>query len=266
MSGKKIIACIIVRMKSIRLPKKAFAELGGITMTEQLIRRLQKSKTITDIVICTSNNKEDEVLLQKAEEWGVKSFAGHEEDVLSRLIDVSEIYNADMVLRITGDNPFTDTENIDRLVKHHISTSAEYTRTNRLPLGVTAEVMDSKMLKKLHSTMPDPNQSEYMSFYSFNPDIFHCEVLEPPTGLDRPYYSLTIDYPEDLELARKLYSKLGKNGTIPSLQSVVDELDHDESYVEVSKNAIIKLPEGKEMKYMDLIQMLDELAVKSRKK
>jgi len=51
--------------------------------------------------------------------------------VLSRLINVSELYKADMVLRITGDNPFTDVNNIDRMVVHHIKTSSEYTRTNR---------------------------------------------------------------------------------------------------------------------------------------
>lgn len=263
MSDKKVIACIIVRMKSTRLPKKALIDLGGFSMTEQLIRRLRTSKMISDIVICTSTNKEDEILLKKAEEWGVQAYAGHEQDVLSRLIEVEEIYDADMVIRITGDNPFTDAENIDRLVAHHIKTSADYTRTNRLPLGVTAEVMDKKMLKKLHSIMPDPNQSEYMSFYSFNPDVFHCEVLEPMPKQDRPYYSLTIDYPKDLELARYLYEKLGSNGEIPSLQSVIDTLDADDSYVQVDKNAEIKLPDNKTMRYEELIVMLDDLGRKS---
>lgn len=265
MSEKKVIACIIVRMKSTRLRKKALVALGDATMTEQLIRRLRTSKSINQIVICTSNNKEDEILLQKAKEWGVQSYAGHEEDVLSRLIEVSDIYDADMILRITGDNPFTDAENIDRLVEHHTKTSADYTRTNRLPLGVTAEVMDRKMLKKLYDVIPDPNQSSYLSFYSFNPDLFHCEVLEPYQYQDRPYYSLTIDYPEDLELARKLYQKLGAGGSVPSLQSVIDTLDADAEFVQVDKNMQIKLPENKTMRYEELIDMLDDLGRKSKK-
>ena len=260
MHDKNIVACVIARMKSKRLPKKSLADIAGFTMTEQLIRRLRTSKTITDIVICTSTNKEDQVLVDKSKEWGVNAYAGHEQDVLSRLIEVSEIYNADMILRVTGDNPFTDAVNIDRMVNHHIKTSADYTRTNGLPLGVTSEVMDIKMLKRLHEIMPDPNQSEYMSFYSFNPEVFHCEVLKALPEQNRPYYSLTIDYPEDIELARRLYSKISTDGDVPSIRDVIQELDDDEFYHGVDKNSLIKLPDGKQMRYEELITMLDELA------
>lgn len=261
---KKVVACVIVRMKSTRLPLKALLEISGCSMLEQLVRRLRTSKYITDIVICTSTHEDDQILLEKAEEFGVHSYAGHERDVLSRLMDVAEIYDADMVLRITGDNPFTDAENIDRMVEHHIETSADYTRTNRLPLGVTAEVMSTGMLPKLRDIIPDLNQSGYLSFFSFNPDVFHCEVLEPLPGQDRPYYSLTIDYPEDLELARTLYSKCGKNGEVPSLQVIINELDNDESYESVAGDTEIKLPGGETMSYDELIQMLDEKAAQAR--
>jgi len=260
---KKVVACIIVRMKSTRLPQKALADLCGYTMMEQLIRRLKTSKTITKIVVCTSSLTSDAILLEKAKEWGVDGYAGHPEDVLSRLIDVAKIYKADMVLRITGDNPFTDVNNIDRMVVHHIKTSSEYTRTNRLPLGVTAEVMAASMLMKLHNSMPDPNQSEYMSFFAFNPQLFHCEVLKPLANQDRPYYSLTIDYPNDLELARKIYTRLSIDGSIPSLDEVISYLDQDRSYKSVEKDTLIKLTGSEVMKFSELIQMLDEKALEA---
>ena len=260
---KKVVACIIVRMKSTRLPKKALADLCGHTMMGQLIRRLKTSKTITNIVVCTSNLNSDAILLDKTKEWGVGGYAGHPEDVLSRLIDVAKIYKADMILRVTGDNPFTDVNNIDRMVKHHIKTSSEYTRTNRLPLGVTAEVMDAKMLAKLHNFMPNPNQSEYMSFFAFNPKLFHCEVLKPLVGQDRPYYSLTIDYPEDLELSRRIYKNLSIDGSIPELEEVISYLDQDHEYKPVDKDTLIKLPGEDAMKFSELIEMLDEKAIEA---
>jgi len=213
--------------------------------------------------LCTSDHPDDSILLDKAKEWGVEGYAGSQSDVLSRLIDVSEIYKADMVLRVTGDNPFTDAVNIDQLIKHHIATSSEYTRTNRLPLGVTAEVMDTAMLTKLHKCIPDSNQTEYMSFFAFNPELFHCEVLEPLSSQDRPFYSLTIDYPDELELARKIYRKLSVNGSIPSIESVIQFLDQDSTYKSVDKGKLIKLPNGNEMKYEELISMLDETAKKA---
>jgi len=263
-NNQKVLACIIVRMKSERLKEKALADLGGLPMTEQLIKRLRKSSSIDEIVICTSKSPSDEILVKKAQEWGVKAYAGHEEDVLSRLLEACEVFDSNHVLRITGDNPFTCEKNIDRLVEHHIQSNAEYSRTGRLPLGMTSEVMSKPMLKKLHDLMPDPNQSEYMSFFSFNPDVFHCEVLDPLDGQDRPYYSLTVDYPEDLKLANKLYGQLCPDGGVPALSDVIKLLDEDDSYGGVSKDTEIKLPEGETMSFEELILMLDKLRDKSR--
>ena len=119
------------------------------------------------------------------------------------------------------------------------------------------------MLTKLHKCIPDSNQTEYMSFFAFNPELFHCEVLEPLSSQDRPFYSLTIDYPDELELARKIYRKLSVNGSIPSIESVIQFLDQDSTYKSVDKGKLIKLPNGNEMKYEELISMLDETAKKA---
>lgn len=260
----KVIACVIVRLNSIRLPRKALADLAGKPMLLQLIDRLKTAHSVTQIVVCTSNLPEDAPLLELAKDWGVEAFAGHELDVLSRLIAVAESMDADAVLRITGDNPFTDAENIDRMVEHHFAKSAEYTRTNHLPLGVTAEVMAPAMMRKLHNVMPDPDQSEYMSFFSFNPRLFRCEVLYPPPELDRPYYSLTIDYPKDLDVASSIYRKLANKSAIPSLLDVVKLMDGDRDFNEVSPNFPIKKPGGETITYEALIAELDALALKSR--
>jgi len=267
MNSKKIIvACVIVRLKSQRLAKKALADLAGKPMLLQMIDRLRTSKTITDIVLCTSTNDEDKPLLSLAKEWGVEAYAGSELDVLSRMIHVADSLKADAAIRATGDNPFTDAANIDRLVNHHFATGSEYTRTNHLPLGVTAEVLDPKMMHKLHSIMPDPNQTEYMSFFSFNPDVFHCEVLYPEQELDRPFYSLTVDYPEELELARRIYTALAPKGPVPPLRDVVALLDADKVYKAVDPKFPIKMPAGETITYEDLIKDLDRLAEKSKRK
>ena len=260
----KVIACVIVRLNSTRLPRKALADLAGKPMLLQLIERLKTAHTVSQIVMCTSDSPEDAPLLDLAKDWGVEAFAGHELDVLSRLIAVADSKEADAVLRITGDNPFTDAENIDRMVEHHFAKSAEYTRTNHLPLGVTAEVMGRTMMHKLHRIMPNPNQSEYMSFFSFNPEIFKCEVLFPPPELDRPFYSLTVDYPEDLEVARSIYSKLANRSAIPTLRDVVPLMDSDPDYEEVNRTFPIKKPDGETITYEALIAELDALALKVR--
>ena len=265
-SGGRVIACIIVRMHSKRLPRKALADILGKPMTLRIIERLRLAKTIDEIVICTSTHPDDQILLEKAREWGVSAIAGSEEDVLARLILAADTFKADYVLRVTGDNVFTDSQIIDRMVQHHIETGSEYTRTNGLPIGVTAEVLSTGMLKRLHSLI-DPSQTEYMMLFAFDPERFHCEVLDIPEGIRRPTYSLTIDFPADIELARKLYASLPDHeGGGPSLTDIIKALDEDPNYMGVAADAPVKMPAGGSITFQELLDMLDQRADLARRK
>ena len=262
----KIIACIAVRMRSKRLPGKALAELCGKPMLLRLIERLRTARLLDEILVCTSTHPDDKIIMEKAREWGVKAMAGSEDDVLARFIQAAEQEKADVILRVTGDNPFTDPENIDRMISHHLKTKAEYTRTKHLPLGATAEVMSTSMLLRLRQLIPNPDQSEYLLFYAFDPEHFHCEVLTAPPELNRPFYSLTVDTPADLELARGLYCKLGQGPDRPGLREVVAHLDNDPEYRPLSPNAPIKMPFGKIMRFSEYLSWSDEQEKKSRLK
>jgi spore coat polysaccharide biosynthesis protein SpsF len=257
--NKIITACIIVRLKSKRLPNKALLEINGFSMTEQLIRRIKQSKYVNNIVICTSKNVDDKPLIEKAKDWGVECYAGDEDDVLLRMIQVSKIYNSHALIRITGDNPCTDHENLDKMIIHHFAKNADYTRTNRLPFGVTSEVMATRMVEKLYNLIPNTKKTEYMSFFSFNPEVFKCEVLYPKKNQDRPYYSLTVDYQEDLNRIREIYSTVPES-EIPSLDHILNYIDNNKDNFLVDKEMIIKTPDGSSLTYENLLLHLDELA------
>ena len=263
---KKVIACVIVRLKSTRLPQKALADVCGKPLTLRLIERLRNAKTIDEIVICTSTHPDDEILLAYASEWGVKSLAGSEEDVLSRLISAAEKFNADIVLRVTGDNVLTDPEIIDLMVHRHKNSNTEYSRTNNLPLGVTAEAMSVNMLEKLHKLMPDPNQSEYMMLYAFDPENFSCNILDAHQDLYRPNYSLTVDTPSDLRLIQQLYEELGCDNGGPKLKDIIRFLDEYPEKLTISDDSLIRLPEGETKSFREMLDLLDERARVARKR
>ena len=117
-------------------------------------------------------------------------------------------------------------------------------------------------LKKLQSDYPG-NEAEYLSFFAFNPEKYHCEVLDPLDFENRPLYSLTIDYPEDLELARNIYSKYPQD-YIPSIKEVIRELDSSQDYIGVDQDSLIKLPDSKTMTYKGLIDYLNDLGKKAK--
>jgi spore coat polysaccharide biosynthesis protein SpsF len=75
-----------------------------------LIFRLKKTKRISKIILCTTNNREDILLKKIAKKNKIFFFQGSEKNVLKRLYDASKLFDADNYIRITADCPFIDPE------------------------------------------------------------------------------------------------------------------------------------------------------------
>lgn len=224
---KKIrtVGLVAVRMKSSRLKKKALLDLNGKPLILQLFSRLKKSKKMDDIVLCTSTHPDDRVLIELANQNGLKYFAGSEDDVMDRFIRAGERENADVIVRITGDNPLTDPGIIDTMIESHIESGADYTRMDNLPVGVTAEVITFMSLKKAFKMAENSGYSEYMTNYFVNyPDIFSLNILQPDDNLRRPDYRLTVDYQADYDLMKKIFSNF-KQFPDASLKDIIAFLD-----------------------------------------
>jgi spore coat polysaccharide biosynthesis protein SpsF len=151
------------------------------------------------------------------------------------------------------------------MVARHVEAGAEYTRVNLLPVGVTAEVFSAAMLPRLHAELPDPNQSEYLTLWAFNPDRYRCEVLEAPENVRRPNYSLTVDTPDDLALVQRLFAALGSAGMGPSLVDVVAALDADPSYRGIPDDAPVRLPGGQTITTAELRELYAARAARARR-
>lgn len=229
-------------------------------MTQRLIDRLRVAQTIDEIVVCTSTHPDDQVLVEQAGAWGVPTIAGDEDDVLARMEQAAVQFQADVLLRVTGDNPLIDPATIDRMVQHHLETGADYTRVSGLPLGGTVEALSLGMLPRLREAIPDPAHSEYMLLYAFDPDRFNCQILEATPEIKRPYYNLAVDTPEDLGRIRTLYAELDRRaGDATPMEEVVEILDRME-YKGIDPTTPIKLPGGHTIPYDEFLSMLEERA------
>ncbi|MCP4605637.1 MAG: NTP transferase domain-containing protein [Proteobacteria bacterium] len=251
-------------MKSTRLKQKALADIRGRAMVEWIIERLRSAKLVDEIILCTSTHPDDQVLIDRAKQWGVRSFAGSQRDVLDRFSKAAKVYEADHIIRVTGDNPLTCPESLDNMIAHHLKTGADYTRTNGMPIGTAAEVMTTSMLEPLACLIPDPAYSGYMVLYAFDPEHFHCEVLDAPAEVNRPRYGLTVDTPDDLERMRQIFKNVpsGLNG--PRLADVVEYMDRlGETGVEDC--AVVKLPGGETMTFGAFQEMMDARTCAARR-
>ena len=104
----KVVACIIARTVSKRLPLKVLRDLiNGVSMIDFLVQRIKKVSEIDEIYICTSINIVDDILEDVAIRNDIKIYRGSEDEVIERMISVGDLEQADVLLRITGDNPLT---------------------------------------------------------------------------------------------------------------------------------------------------------------
>ena len=195
-------------MGSTRLPGKIIAKIGDKPQLEILVNRLKKSKHIDDIVVATTKNQDDDIVERLSNEMGINCYRGSEEDVLERYVESSKIFDADVVIRITGDNPLTDIGLVDKLIESHIENNADYTYCSDTPLGVSAEIIDSNVLKEISLKAEFDSEREHVTPYiRSHPEQY--KIFELKSNLQNQNLRLTVDTKEDLKLIRAIYQELG---------------------------------------------------------
>ncbi len=220
----KVLTLVAVRLKSNRLPRKALAELYSEPLIIRLTERVQLAKIPANVIWCTSTHPQDDALEQLASERNITCFRGAEMDVMSRFVEVANQENASTVVRVTGDNPFTDPVMMDAMIGAHLNNKAEYTFTEDLPVGTRSEIIDVEMLKRCHKLLQDPNASEYMTWMLNRPDQFKTLKYNVENQkLKRPEIILTVDTESDLRVARAIYENF--EGKAPILEHIIHWLD-----------------------------------------
>ena len=248
----KAIILVAVRLKSKRLKNKALLNLFDKPLIVQLTERLKRSKLSSDIVWCTSKNKADDKIEILAKKNNVKIYRGDPKDVMRRFIFAAKKFKAKNIVRVTGDNPLTDPEIIDFMIKNHVQMKKDYTSCNSIPFGTRSEVISFKILKKCHSMLQDPNSSEYMTWMLNRPEYFNTnDLTHPNSKLNRPEISLTVDYPQDYKNVSEIYNFF--KGKVPSLQKIIQWLNKNEKLLKkLKKKRTEKKPKNINIKFKKL--------------
>lgn len=207
-----VVAMVVARMNSKRLPGKALAAVNGTPALAHLFQRLRLASAPTHIVLCTTTAADDDALEALARKHGVDVVRGETDNVLQRMILACDRYSADVVLRITGDDILVDPTYLDRAVRHHLDVGAEYTSAKALPGGTEVEVFNASVLRTIAALASDAEGTEYLTLYvRDHADQFRCtELLVAPEHC-RPY-ALSLDTPEDLEVISALLVAMADKG------------------------------------------------------
>ena len=207
---KKIVGICQIRMGSTRLPGKALADLAGYPMLSVLIQRVLPSRLVDAFAIATTDLPGDDPIALVAGEFDLYCYRGSVNDCLDRIYRTAAVFEPDIVVRLTGDNPFVDGRIIDWVLTAFLDAqTCDYMCLGEsFPLGLSVEVLSFQALKKAWKEEKKPLFSEHVTpFITRSPERF--KVAELSSSEDFSHMRWTVDTLEDLAFARCVFESLG---------------------------------------------------------
>lgn len=200
-----ILGIIQARMSSHRLPGKVLKELCGVPMLLMMVDRVLESKTMTHFVIATSKDKTDNAIELFCRRHKFPYYRGSLDDVLDRYYQISQVYEPDHIVRLTGDCPLIDPVIIDKTVEHHLNGNYDYTRNIWFPDGLDVEVMTAHALGKAWKEAQTSYEREHVCpYFTKNQMLFKIGYYKNKSDLSR--VKISVDTLEDFERVERLIS------------------------------------------------------------
>jgi len=208
---KKLNKVLIIqaRLDSSRFPEKILKKIGFKESISLQIERLKRAKLVDKIVLAFPNDEINAPLIKIAKKFNIKYFLGNKLNVLDRYYKASKKYNADIVIRSTGDCPFVDPNLVDTLIKKILKYNFDYvtnTYPPSFPDGLDIEVFSFKTLKQAWVKAKTFQEKEHVTIYMRENEKISKYNFKNKVNYSN--YRLTLDEPEDLIVLNKIYKKI----------------------------------------------------------
>jgi spore coat polysaccharide biosynthesis protein SpsF len=222
---KSIVTIIQCRMGSARLPGKALKLVAQRPILTLLVERLRRSKRHGQLVLATTHLAEDDAIADFGRNAGITVIRGSEYNLLARYKMAMDQYPSDFVVRVTGDNPFTDPTLMDQMITHIEHNNSDYIYAPDAPVGTGVDVFSRKAMRKMAAKSLTDYQREHVNADILdNPDDYSIENFGMDASVGRPDIRLTVDTEDDLRMANIIAARLDNCVTagIPELLSACD--------------------------------------------
>jgi spore coat polysaccharide biosynthesis protein SpsF len=213
--AENIVIVVQARMSSSRLPGKVMLPILGKSLLYRMIERLQMISHGAQVVIATSEEPSDDMIVQEASQIGVACYRGSLNNLLDRHYKLAKYFNADIVLKIPSDCPLIDPRIIDEVLDFYFANPGDYDYVSNLhpatfPDGNDVEIMTMDCLEKTWYEADRILELEHTTPYIWeNPEKFRIGNVVWQTGKDYSMsHRFTIDYEADYQFIKRVYEEL----------------------------------------------------------
>jgi spore coat polysaccharide biosynthesis protein SpsF len=237
MAKMRIVGIIQARMGSTRLQGKTMMRILGKPILWHVVMRNSKSRYMNKVVVATTKNPEDDVISEFCKELEIAVFRGSEEDVLDRYYKCAKEFAADVVVRMTADDPLNDSAVIDRIIKTFMdqSPSIDYASNDvnfTYPVGVGAQVFSFGVLERLWKEVDDDLEREHVVLHILNnKQNFSIQGVENEE--DYSNYRWTLDYLEDFKFIENIYEHFKDESF--TMKDVIGYLESNPEVVKINE-------------------------------
>ena len=225
------------RTGSTRLPGKVMMKADDkLLMVDYVINQLKHSKLHDEIVIATTDLKQDDVIFDYVTNRNVPCFRGDEKNVLERHYQCAKKYAFSTIVRIPSDKPLIDPTIVDSVIEKFQSNSYDYISNFSVdvndndrfipsyPSGTEVEIFSFTALETAWKNATSEYDKEHVTPYIYtHPEKFKIFTFKSEKNLSQ--FRWALDYENDLKLIRIIISKIQKR---PILMNDILELFEQE--------------------------------------
>jgi spore coat polysaccharide biosynthesis protein SpsF len=220
---------ITVRTGSTRLPQKALRLIGKKTTIELVIDRVKKVGV--QVILCTTNLPEDDILCLIALENGILFSRGSTNDKLMRWAQAAERNGIDFFVTADGDDLLCDPELIGLAFNQYEKTNADFIEGKNIPCGSFTYGIKVSALNKV-CEIKNTSDTEMIVPYFTETGLFKVEELQVPEVFKRPEIRMTLDYEDDLKFFQTIFDHFDKPFL---LRDVIKFLDKNPDVIEINQ-------------------------------
>lgn len=238
-----IVGLIQARMGSTRLPGKVLLDLAGEPMLARVVNRSHRAEYLDKIVVATTTNPIDKVIVELCTARGWHYFCGSEDNVLDRYYRAALTYQADVVVRITADCPLIAPVIINQAVGEFLDDDSLDFASTRLsprtfPRGQEVDVISLEALERAWLEDDNPTWREHVTPYIYrHPKKFEIKAVVNK-GRDYSRMRWTVDTIRDLEFVRRIYDHFGHDDF--SWHEVLALLEQHPEWLKINQHIVQK--------------------------
>jgi len=241
---ENIAAFIVARLSSSRLPGKQLKTIGNKRLIDWTIENVKKSRYINRIVIATTDEEENRPLIDVADEHNIDVFLykGNIDNVVGRLAQAANRFDADIPILISGDCPLIWAESLDKLIKRALDDknldAVGFCLKDKKPAvheGMTKKKKKCWLLADKLSDKPNLREHQF-PIVGLKPELFKTDCVNDDELFYRIKHRVSVDTMADLEFIRKVYEELRARNKAFNMPNFVELLLEKPELMKINKD------------------------------